>query len=1183
MKTFRPIKISSEISKVLLFISIPIFLTNCSFQHKESITQKPDSLTTETTLSVKEESSTKRDVVSPPPASVSEFKPLENESEIVEREVQKKHDIPFEDKITFVIISRYKNSLYQLFSPPIHVYTVGVVVPHNPRNETLEHAIKTLQHKLNPISALLKSSGVMSPTNIKVETIIDSNNKKIRVLSLGSFLAPSLDIVYEKIKMKIQGQIKQTFPKPLDIMLKESPQPLGHFLGDSPYQEYISNVAELTTKPFFYKKINAETEDYKVLETGDENLEVAQFNLVLKGELYRKNITLQKEDRKIKEANFGFLFESLASAIYKEAERIKTRPVLLTPEITKTLDLSKKAPLFTCDITNVFIDKVLKSHILLNQDVILVSPYDLKLLYTSTQQEKIYEAMFFKTLSGILLYENDESLFTEEDFESENKLHQKLSSHDRLFKNLVILRGNALSGISYNIDSITQENAHTVSPERIISHSNTKFLESNLVNFMFERKDRILEIMPRVKEYKDYRQRVKQEIYEKFKEEHFSNLLGEMDKILLLKEDVERLKESLPNLHFESLDSSHLSYSECESLASSYKEFFLTQREKIDELKKSVIDELPEIIKNESFFHSFSSLEPSEINTSYEDFPETFDEQKARILNLIKLDSIRTKNTKCNVAQNKSCSENKQLEKERFMEVAHSFFEELNYSFERAYHFLNEDLELSEKEVADRKLDLENNFSNTVAYKAFLKSFLLSLDPFTSVDVNPEYLARLSGGGYSGIGVQVTEIKPNSSYSYIEVKDVFPNSPAEKSGLKKGDIFYQYQDENKVWKSFLGLEVNRTISILKGPEDTTILVKIKRGEEILEVSLTRKKQKYPSKLTFTVIDVRKDDPKSLKVGVIKFPNFPIGLSTEVQKALKKAQEEEVDSLVLDLSSNPGGRFQAAVNTTGLFINEGIIVGTLNTTHKEFSFSTISDPDSKIYWTKPLTILINQESASASEILTGALKDYKRALVVGSPYSYGKFSVQEVSSAITLYGKEMNITQNALKSLAPYNIKITQKYYFNPRAQFLNGKGLESHIILSSLKNMAKEQRQVHTPLHLPNSFLSPKEMINKDDSWLPVESHHIDKVREGLEKEDNMAMEIIPLNQGDEKDCKKENSQTQQELEKFQGTENLKLVVDNNQHCGEPLKSLSELELSETLKEAVKASFYLHREILSTP
>jgi len=266
---------------------------------------------------------------------------------------------------------------------------------------------------------------------------------------------------------------------------------------------------------------------------------------------------------------------------------------------------------------------------------------------------------------------------------------------------------------------------------------------------------------------------------------------------------------------------------------------------------------------------------------------------------------------------------------------------------------------------------------------------LQNLDPYTRYyDEQGVEDARIQQAGeYGGVGV-ISHYKNN----ILITQSILKNSPAEKAGIKAGDKILKIN--NIIVKEYDGEGVS---VLLNGLPNTKVTLQIERQNKKIDFEITRKKVEINPVPYYAMLDK--------EVGYIAFTKFNKKASSEVKKAFLELKEEGMKKLIIDVRSNPGGLLIEAVKITNFFIPKDKIVVTTKAKTEKWS-DTFKTRDEPLDLEIPLTIIVNNRSASASEILAGSLQDYDRAVIVGER-SFGKGLVQRYRELS--YGTQMKIT------------------------------------------------------------------------------------------------------------------------------------------------------------------------------
>lgn len=233
-------------------------------------------------------------------------------------------------------------------------------------------------------------------------------------------------------------------------------------------------------------------------------------------------------------------------------------------------------------------------------------------------------------------------------------------------------------------------------------------------------------------------------------------------------------------------------------------------------------------------------------------------------------------------------------------------------------------------------------------------------------------LNDMLAGTYNGIGVLLNQDRV--------IEEVFDNSPALSAGIVKGDIIVGINGEDVSEK-----DISEITSMIKN-HNGKITLKIKRGEEIKDITVEVKNINKPA-LSYSV-----EEFNNKKLGYIQIQTFSQTLAEQVKQTLNKIEKDNISGLIIDLRGNGGGYLNAATDTASLFLEKGKVIYSLE--NKNSLDTTKDETDEKRSY--PIVVLVNEGTASASEILAGALKDSYGATIVGKK-SYGKGKVQQVKN------------------------------------------------------------------------------------------------------------------------------------------------------------------------------------------
>jgi len=315
-----------------------------------------------------------------------------------------------------------------------------------------------------------------------------------------------------------------------------------------------------------------------------------------------------------------------------------------------------------------------------------------------------------------------------------------------------------------------------------------------------------------------------------------------------------------------------------------------------------------------------------------------------------------------------------------------------------------------------------NEIDNDKIQNGIYKGMVDSLgDPYTVYYNSEEYkqFTSSSSGTYSGIGVAVSQ---NVTTGAITIVKTFKKGSGEKEGMKPGDVIYKVEG-----KRIEGLELSKVVSMIKGEEGTFVKVTVLRDGKEIEFNLERKK------LEVDTVNYRMEDRSGKKIGYISVSEFDEVTASQFKSAISELSKEGMEGLVIDLRDNPGGLLDVTCEMLDRMIKKGLLVYTVDKNGKRVD-EDATDSDS---FDKPVAILVNGNSASASEVFSGAMKDYKAATLVGTK-TFGKGIVQ---------------------SIVPFGdgtaMKVTVSKYYTPNGVNIHGTGIEPDVVVELSKDATK--------------------------------------------------------------------------------------------------------------------------------
>lgn len=354
---------------------------------------------------------------------------------------------------------------------------------------------------------------------------------------------------------------------------------------------------------------------------------------------------------------------------------------------------------------------------------------------------------------------------------------------------------------------------------------------------------------------------------------------------------------------------------------------------------------------------------------------------------------------------------------------------------------------LEDREVSD----IQETFINAMTHAFDPHSSFLSthtLESFNSAVKN----------SFVGIGAQLQDVD-----GICTIKDILPGGPAERSNqLKAEDEILGVAQGDEEFEDVIDMQLQYIVRKIKGPKETVVRLLIRPGDSSDPsarkiVSLVRDEVKLTANLASAKVIYLPGKDSITPIGVIELPSFygnigltrALGTTTDdVQELIEKLEAYDIEGLVLDLRKNGGGLLSEAVRLTGLFIPVGPVVQVVDSRGKK---QVLHDQIPAMAWKGPLVILTSRFSASASEIVAGALQDHERALIIGDSTTHGKGTVQEIYHMNTR--SPMSWFQPSPSQAPPVASKITIKQFFLPKGSSTQLKGVSSDIILPSVNEL----------------------------------------------------------------------------------------------------------------------------------
>ena len=344
------------------------------------------------------------------------------------------------------------------------------------------------------------------------------------------------------------------------------------------------------------------------------------------------------------------------------------------------------------------------------------------------------------------------------------------------------------------------------------------------------------------------------------------------------------------------------------------------------------------------------------------------------------------------------------------------------------------------------KTDYVEHVENKEIVESAINGILSSLDPHSSFlnAKNLEDMKIQTKGLFGGLGIEVT-----MENGFVKVISPIDDTPAYKAGIKAGDYITHL---NK--KSVIGLTLDEAVGKMRGPVGSKLKVTIGRANvEPFDITIKRD----VIKITSVRSRIEKD------VGYVRITTFSEQTNKSTKEAIKKLKKNKnLKGFVLDLRNNPGGLLEQAVYVSDLFLEKGEIVSTRGRDSE--NPETYKAKPGDIINGLPLVVLINGGSASASEIVAGALQDHKRAIILGTQ-SFGKGSVQTIIP-VNPYGA----------------LRMTTARYFTPSGRSIQKKGISPDIVVNEAKLEKVKKRNGNRESDLRGALDNPNQEMENNDT-----------------------------------------------------------------------------------------------------
>ncbi|MFV0238043.1 MAG: carboxy terminal-processing peptidase [Flavobacteriales bacterium] len=322
-------------------------------------------------------------------------------------------------------------------------------------------------------------------------------------------------------------------------------------------------------------------------------------------------------------------------------------------------------------------------------------------------------------------------------------------------------------------------------------------------------------------------------------------------------------------------------------------------------------------------------------------------------------------------------------------------------------------------------------------FSSYVNSYAELFDPHTTYfsPKNKEDFDFGISGKLEGIGAIIQDIK-----GYPTIKEVVIGSPSWKQGdLEAGDKILKVTQKGEEPMSIVGMKLDDAIRLIRGKKGTTVILTVKKEDGSLkEIPIVRDIIEYDASYAKSAIIV---DNHNTKYGLINLPEFYFNpnnpkdrnAATDFEKELLALKSEDIKGIIIDLRNNGGGSLATVVRIAGMFIEKGPIVQVKTQAGNE---RVLKDQDSRIDWNGSVVVLVNEFSASASEILAAALQDYERAVIIGSKQTFGKGTVQSFYP-LNIFGNTDDLGA----------IKLTIQKFYRINGGSTQLEGVSSDIVL----------------------------------------------------------------------------------------------------------------------------------------
>jgi carboxyl-terminal processing protease len=397
-----------------------------------------------------------------------------------------------------------------------------------------------------------------------------------------------------------------------------------------------------------------------------------------------------------------------------------------------------------------------------------------------------------------------------------------------------------------------------------------------------------------------------------------------------------------------------------------------------------------------------------------------------------------------------------------------AFYSVISYSQNKSSKLEPEKTEVIQKNKSDYNLFLQDIIAKVKKdyveektdqqlAEAAAKGILSSLDPHSDY-LNDSELKEMqvqTKGEFGGVGIEIT-----SEFSLIKVISAIDGTPAAKAGIKSGDYISRVNG-----KSVVGTKISDVVGKLRGKPNTKVTVTVLRKGENAPFDVVLQRENIHIK---AVKSSKENDVAYIKINSFSEQSYS-GMVSELKKVTGEIGQDKLKGIVLDLRNNPGGLLDEAVKISDFFLDKGQVIVSISGKNKSESRVYRDDSNQTVTNNVPVVVLINEGSASASEIVAGALQDNHRAIILGVK-SFGKGSVQSVIPLLENQGA----------------LKMTTALYYTPSGKSIQAQGIEPDVIATEAKiekvkkdDIENVRSEASLDGHLKNQISNEIELSNK--------------------------------------------------------------------------------------------------------